>query len=75
MILYCIVNRTEASKLMLSQSRQTNLATTRHSLDMVRVVLSFEDTDGIPSEFVGREHYTHEDIVVELQKPEWQDDL
>ena len=70
MILYSIVNRTEASQKMILQSRQSSLATARHSTDG-HVLLSFNDTDGIPSEFVGRDHYTTDEIIVETEGERW----
>ena len=70
MILFVIVNRTEASQLMLTQSRQSNLGTARPSTDG-NVLLSFRDKDGIPSEFVGRKHYTSAEIAIIMQQPEW----
>ena len=68
---YVIINEIDISDVMILES--LNMGDPyRKSLDGTKAILKFATTH--PNCMVGRQKYTHAEILVELSGPEWVED-
>ena len=70
---WVIIDVSAITDEMISNAIQTSMDTLRKSLDNSKAVLKWEgDT---PSVFNGMTTYNHSEILTELAKPEWTEEI
>ena len=69
---YYIVDLSDIHLEHILECTVGSIATARKSLDETKIVVKLPyDNDNIPECCSHLQYYTHEEILVEMQKPEW----